>query len=303
MINAFVGVGFATRNTVAAPLDDSKAVKPGPTRLQPPFIEMSDGTQLFYREAGLEGPIAIFLHGSGATSQIWQYQMAYLGDHGVHCIAFDRRGHGRSSDPGRGFDFDTFADDLANALAHLELKNVVLISHSMGAGEVVRYLTRHGKDRVARIVLVSPTTPLVMKKADNPNGIDKSALDLLPPKLCHDFPSWADGNARSFLGKDASEATLQWRLRMADQCSLKAMVDCYRATTETDFRGELPHISIPSLIIHGDADQSAPVDSTARRTAALIPGCELKVYPGAPHLLMLTEIDRLNSDLLEFIKV
>lgn len=274
---------------------------PAASKPRSPFLQMSDGTQLFYREAGSEGTVAVFLHGSGATSQIWQYQMGYLADHNVHCIAFDRRGHGRSSDPGRGFDFDTFADDLASALIQLELKDVVLIGHSMGTGEVVRYLSRHGSERVARVVLVSPTIPIVMKKVDNPNGVDKAVLDQLPPKLNHDFPNWATESVRAFLGTDASEATVQWRLRMADQCSLKAMVDCYRATTETDFRTELPHISVPTLIIHGDADQSAPIESTARRTAALIPGCELKVYRGAPHLLMLTEIDRLNRDLLVFV--
>jgi non-heme chloroperoxidase len=301
LINSSVGIGLAALGATAAPACDGEPTKPTAAKRRPPFLEMSDGTQLFYREAGLEGPVAVFVHGNGATSQAWQYQMGFLADQNVHCIAFDRRGHGRSSDPGRGFDFDTLSDDLASAFAQLELNNVVLISHSMGAGEVVRYLTRHGSARVARIALVSPTTPLVMKKDDNPSGVDKSVLDQLPPKLYHDFPRWAAENARIFLGKDASEETAQWRLRMADQCSLKAMVDCYRAITETDFRAELAHISIPTLIVHGDADHSAPIDSTGRRTAALIPGSQLKVYPGAPHMLIWTEIDQLNRDLLDFI--
>jgi non-heme chloroperoxidase len=300
ILNASAGVGLAAHGIDIASASDDQSIEATAGKHQPPLLEMSDGTQIFYREAGIGGPVAVFHHGNGATSQVWQYQMGYLADHNVRCVAFDRRGHGRSSDPGRGFDFDTFADDLARAVAQLELSNVVLISHSMGAGEIVRYLTRHGSDRVARIVFVSPTTPLVMKTIDNPNGVDKSVLDQLPPKLYHDFPRWAAENARTFLGKDASEETVQWRQRMADQCSLKAIVDCYRATTETDFRAELAHISIPTLIIHGDADRSAPIDSTARRTAALVAGSKLKIYPGAPHMLMLTEIDRLNRDLFEF---
>jgi non-heme chloroperoxidase len=299
IVNAAVGAGIATSTVDPVARADQPARTA--TGNRPPFLEMSDGTQLFYREAG-EGPsVAVFVHGNGATSQVWQYQMGFLADHNVHCIAFDRRGHGRSSDPGRGFNFDTFAEDLASSLSQLGLKNIVLVSHSMGAGEVVRYLASHGSDRVSRLALVSPTTPLVMKTPDNPNGVDKSILDQLPPKLYQDFPKWAADNAWVFLGQSASEETVQWRQRMADQCSLKAMVDVYRATTETDFRAELPHIAIPTLIVHGDADRSAPLDSTARRTAALIRGSELKVYPGAPHMLMLTEIDRLNRDLLAFI--
>lgn len=303
LINSSVGVGLAAFGVSAASARDRELTKPTVAKRRSPFVEMSDGTQLFYREAGAGGKVVVFLHGNGATSQEWQYQMGYLADQNVHCIAFDRRGHGRSSDPGRGFDFDTFADDLASALAQLELKNIVLISHSMGAGEIVRYLTRHGSERVARIILVSPTTPLVMKKDDNPNGVDKAVLDQLPPKLYHDFPKWVVENARTFLGKDVSEETVQWRIRMSDQCSLKAIVDCYRAITETDFRAELPHISVPTLIVHGDADRSAPIDSTGRRTAALIPGSQLKVYAGAPHMLMFTEIDRLNRDLFDFINI
>lgn len=302
-MNASAGVWLAACGAPAAPMSNRRLEKPIVAKPRLPFVEANDGTQLFYREAGVGGTVAVFLHGNGATSQEWQYQMGYLANHKVHCVAFDRRGHGRSSDPGRGFDYDTLADDLASALSQLDLRKIALISHSMGAGEVVRYLTRHGSDRVARIVLVSPTTPLVMKKDDNPNGAEKAVLDQLPPKLYHDFPKWAAENARTFLGKDASEETVQWRIRLSDQCSVKAMVDCYRAITETDFRSELPHISIPTLIIHGDADHSAPIDSTARRTASLIPRSQLKVYPGAPHMLMLTEIDKLNRDLLDFISI
>lgn len=301
VLHASVGVGLAASGIKAVAADESGPARPAAPHGRPPFIETTDGTQLFYREAGVGKTVAVFVHGNGATSQAWQYQMGFLADHNVRCIAFDRRGHGRSSDPGRGFDYDTFADDLATALAQLDLTNLILIGHSMGAGEVVRYLSRHGSARVARIALVSPTTPLVMKTADNPNGVDKAVLDQLPPKLYSDFPKWAAENARTFLGKDASEETAQWRLRLADQCSLKAIVDSYRAVTETDFRLELPRIKVPTLIIHGDADQSAHIDSTARKTAALIPGCRLKVYPGAPHMLIWTDIDRLNRDLLDWI--
>lgn len=300
ILNASIGVGVAAGCPAVSAGQDALPQSAG-VRRRSPFVEMSDGTQLFVREAGEGERVAVFLHGNGASSQIWQYQMGFLADQGVHCIAFDRRGQGRSNDPGKGFDFDTLADDLSSVLSQWELKNIVLISHSMGSGEIVRYLTRYGSDRLTRIVLVSPTIPFVMKAVDNPNGTDKSVLDQLPPKLYQDFPRWVTQNVRTFYGVNASEETVQWGCRMAEQSSLKAIVDYYRAITETDFRAELPHISVPTLIIHGDADQSAHIDSTARRAAALIPNCQLKVYAGAPHVLMLTEVDRLNQDLLEFI--
>ena len=172
----------------------------------------------------------------------------------------------------------------------------------MGCGEIVRYLSRHGSSRVARIVLVSPTTPFTLKTADNPEGIDKAAFDRLRASWSKDFPKWLGQNARPFFTPETSPEMVQWGINMASQTSLKALIDCNRVDTETDFRNELPRVTVPTLIVHGDKDVSAPIDFTAKRTARLVPGSRLIIYEGAPHGLMLTHLERFNSDLLSFIR-
>jgi non-heme chloroperoxidase len=266
-----------------------------------PAIETRDGATLFLREWGTGTPV-LFVHSWAVNADLWQYQMVHLSTQGLRCIAYDQRGHGRSSDPGHGYDFDTLADDLATVIDKLGLESVTLVGHSMGCSEIVRYLSRRGAGRVARIVLVSPTLPFMMKTPDNPDGIDKAALERLRAMFTRDFPKWLAANARPFFVPETSPAMVEWGIQMCLQASLKAIVDCNRADLETDFRAELPRITVPTLIIHGDTDVSAPVERTGKPTAHLIRRSQLKVYEGAPHGLMLTHVDRLNADLLAFIR-
>lgn len=268
---------------------------------QTPFIETRDRTRLFYRNWGKGKPV-VFISGWALNSDAWQYQMIHLAEQGLRCIAYDRRGHGRSSDPGQGYDYDTLADDLATLLNELDLREVTLVGHSMGGGEIVRYLSRHGAARIARAVLLAPVTPFLLKTADNPEGVDKRVFEQLRAAWGKDFPKWLADNARPFFVPETSPELIQWGINLSLQCSLKAAVDCNRAATETDFRAELAKITMPTLIIHGTADKSAPLELTGRKTARLLPGSQLKVYEGAPHGLFITHLERVNRDLLAFIK-
>jgi non-heme chloroperoxidase len=263
------------------------------------FIERTDGTALFYRDWGTGKPI-VFVAGAGVPSGMWAYQMVPLVQAGFRCVAFDRRGHGRSSDPGRGYDFDTLSDDLAAVIETLDLREVTLVGHSMGCGEIVRYLTRHGSARVARVALIAPTTPFLLKTEDNPRGVDKAVFEELRAGFLRDYPQWLAENARPFVVAETSDAIIQWCMDLMLQTSLQAVVECNVAVTETDFRDELRRMDTPVLIVHGTVDQSAPIELTGRPTAELIRGSELRVYEGAPHGLLLTHIERLNADLLRF---
>ena len=203
--------------------------------------------------------------------------MVHLAANGFRCVAYDRRGHGRSTDPGRGYDFDTLADDLAAVLERLDLRDVTLVGHSMGCAEITRYLTRHGSSRVARIALVSVSLPFVMKTVDNPDGVDKSALDAQRTSWARgDFPKWLGENARPFFVPETSQQMVDWGIRLCLQASMQALLECNRIDVEVDFRPELPAIRVPTMIVHGDKDVSAPLDFTARRVAKLIPESKLK---------------------------
>jgi non-heme chloroperoxidase len=269
--------------------------------IKSPYFSGSDGTQLFYKEWG-QGTPAVFLHSWSLTSDMWQYQMLDLANRGVRCIACDMRGHGRSADPGRGYDYDTLADDLAALFDHLDLNNVTLIGHSMAGGVIVRYLTRYGAKRVARIVLVAPVLPFLMKTEDNPDGIDKSVFAQLRGVFAADFPKWLSDNVEAFFAPDTSPAMQRWGMDMSMRSSLKAVIDLNREVTNTDFRAEMRGITVPALIIHGDKDASAPLELTGRKAADLIVGSRLIVYPDGPHGLFVTHRKRLNSDLLEYIR-
>jgi non-heme chloroperoxidase len=268
-------------------------------RIAGSFIETRDGTQLFYRDWGTGTPL-VFMSGWALTSDCWGYQMAPLSE-STRCIAYDRRGHGRSSDPGRGFDADTLADDLAAVLDALDLKNVTLVAHSMAGGEAVRYLSRYGPQRVERIALISATLPFMTKTADNPDGIDPAVFENGRRNvLLRDFPKALRDNMRPFGVAETSDAMLDWISGLMLRCSMKALVECNRALTSTDFRPDLAKVDVPTLIVHGDKDVSAPLAITGRKTAALLPQATVKIYEGAPHGLFLTHAERLNKDLLEF---
>jgi non-heme chloroperoxidase len=269
------------------------------------FIEAPDGTGLFFRDWGSGKPVVLTAPWA-LNSAWWEYLMCDLSGRGLRCIAYDRRGHGRSSQPGNGYEFDTLADDLAAVVEELDLHEITLVGQSMGCGEVVRYLSRHGSNRVARVVLISTITPFVLKTDDNPNGVDRPTLENVRKALSIDRPTPIARAAPAFFGapkNNVSQELMDWWVRMmVDGCSLKTMLDLHRVFTETDFRPELRGISLPTLLIHGDNDTSTPIDTTARKTVPLIPNCRLKVYEGAAHGLPITHADQLKADLTAFIK-
>jgi len=268
---------------------------------EPGFIRTADNVNLFYRDWGT-GEAVVFLNGWGMSSDTWCYQMLHLNDQGFRCIAYDSRGHGRSSDPGCGYDFDTMAQDLAAVLKVLELSSVTLIGHSIGCGVITRYLTRYGSGRIKRIAMLGTITPYMRKASDNPDGVPDEAINYFQAKeLMQNLPKWLAENAAPFFGQKTPVGMDAWLIQIAQSASGKALLECSRTLRDADFRQELTKIDIPALILHGDKDVSGPLELTARRTAALIPGAILKVYENVAHALFLTDVDRVNADLLEFI--
>ncbi|WP_210254807.1 alpha/beta fold hydrolase [Methylocapsa sp. S129] len=265
-----------------------------------PFIATKDDTQLYWREWGQGAPI-LFLNGLGCGSQMWDYQIAAFAEQGFRCIGFDRRGHGRSDQPAGGYDYDTFADDIATLIDALNLSDVTLIAHSMAGGEAVRYLTRHGSKRVARIVLLGSTTPMLLKTDDNPNGVPLAGFEALWAQWRRDYPKWVADNIAPFFIPETSPAMMRWGATLL-QISIPAALACSRAMVEEDFRAEMRRIKVPTLLIHGDRDRSMPVEITGKPSAELIPGCQLHIYEGAPHGLMFTHMDRLHADILRFMR-
>lgn len=267
------------------------------------FIETPDGVKLAYTDWGTGQPV-VFIHAWALPSPMWDYQIGALSEQGLRCIAYDRRGHGRSSKPSSGYDCDTLADDLSALLTQLDLRGVTLVSHSFGSGEVVRYLTRHGASRIARIALIAPAAlPFVMKTPDNPNGIPVEQLEFFRTKVLQsDFPKWLEDGKKAFFVAETSPGLQDWVKGLMLTTPLPVAVETNRRITSTDFRKELPGITVPTLVIHGDMDVSAPIELTGRPTAALIPGAQFKLYEGAPHGLFLTHKDRLNADLIGFVK-
>ncbi len=266
------------------------------------YVRAKDGTQLHCHQWG-QGAAVVFVHSWGLHSAMWQYQTSAFAERGLRCITYDRRGHGRSDLPSRGYDVDTLADDLATILDQLRLSQVTLIGHSMGCCEIVRYLSRHGNHRVARVVLLSPTTPFLKRTPDNPEGIPEQAFDAVRAQWTADFPKWISDNTPPFFSTDTSPAMQQWGASMMLQMSLPIALACNRSMVETDFRDDLKRLSVPTLLIHGDADASAPLALTGARTAPLIPQCTFTVYEGAPHGLFVTHKARLNAEILRFIGV
>lgn len=288
-----------------AAADEATGAQPAPARAMPgagDFIETATGVKLAFTDWGAGKPV-VFIHAWALPSAMWDYQISALCEQGLRCIAYDRRGHGRSSKPGTGYDCDTLADDLSALLTRLDLHGVTLVSHSFGSGEVVRYLTRHGASRIERIALIAPAaTPFVTKTPDNPNGIPAEQLEFFRTKILQaDFPKWIEDGKKTFFVADTSPSLQGWVAQLMLSTPLPIAIEYNRRITATDFRSELPAIPVPTLVIQGDKDVSAPIDMTGRPTAALIPNAQFKVYEGAPHGLFLTHKDRLNADLLRFI--
>ncbi|HEY4927121.1 MAG TPA: alpha/beta hydrolase [Roseiarcus sp.] len=265
-----------------------------------PFITARDGAQLYWRDFGQGAPI-LFLNGLGCSSQMWDYQVAAFADQGFRCIGFDRRGHGRSDQPAGGYDLDTFADDVATLIDELGLATLTLVTHSMGGGEAVRYLTRHGSERVSRLILLAPTTPMLLKSNDNPGGAPRAGFEALWAQWRRDYPKWVADNIAPFFIPETSPAMMAWGASLL-QISIPAALASSRAMVEADFGAEMRRITIPTLIIHGDRDRSTPIELTGKPSAELIPGCRFLVYEGAPHGLMFTHMDRLHADILNFVR-
>lgn len=288
---AAAGATLATAGSVA-----KAAPAPSPRRGR---VVAKDGTELFVRDWG-EGRPLVFMAGWTLTSEAWAYQAAELSDQGFRCVSYDRRGHGKSDDPGRGYDFDTLADDLASLLEARDLTEVTLVAHSMASGEVVRYMARHNGARVRSIVFLAPTTPFLTQTPDNPIGVPAAVFEQVRQSWMHDFPKWIDENAAPFVTPQTSPGMIAWIKAQMTSCSMKAVIECNRAMVATDFRKDLAGIKVPALVIHGTMDASAPLQLTGKRTAEIVPGAKLKVIEGAPHGLFVTHIEQVNTEIRAF---
>jgi pimeloyl-ACP methyl ester carboxylesterase len=234
------------------------------------------------------------------NADMWDLQMLHVAGAGLRAISYDQRGCGRSTDPGDGYAFDTLADDLASIIEQLDLRSVVLVGHSIGCGQIVRYLTRHGGSRVSGILLLSASLPYVQRAPDNPDGLDPKHFDSVRHQIATDPAKWVARAAQLSFPSEASPEMLQWGIRLSLNNSFRAMIATSHIDVETDFRPELPTLSARTLVAHGDGDLTCAFELTGRRAAALIPGAQLKVYPGAGHLLFLTHSAQFNDDLLAF---
>lgn len=268
-----------------------------------PFIEAADRTSLFVTEWGAGRPV-VFTHAWGLRSDQWAYQVPALASAGMRCLLYDRRGHGRSDRAAAGYDLDTLADDLAAVINHFELSEVTLVSHSLGSREAVRYLTRHGDARVAGLVLVAPTTPMLRQTVGNPDGLAPAAIEASIAAVAADVPGWcaAFEAAGPYFGisPGSSQGLIDWTIRMIVDTPSYVLLETLKINLAADMRDELPKIQVPTLVVHGDRDASAPIDLTGRKTAALISGASLRVYPGAGHGLYASDHEALNADILAF---
>jgi pimeloyl-ACP methyl ester carboxylesterase len=264
-------------------------------------IRAKDGTALFHRDWG-EGRPVVFVSSWALTSEMWAYQVAHLSDAGFRCIAFDRRGHGRSDAPGRGYDLDTLADDLAAVIDQLGLTSVDIVAHSMGGSETARYIARHGAGRVRRVAMLAPAGPCLTQRADNPYGAPRAYFDARIAEWKADFPKWIRANQAPFFTPTTSQPMQEWLIAQMLTTPTPVAIAAFRALIDGDVRADLGKIGRPTLILHGDRDASAPLEITGRRFAAGIRGAELKVYPGAPHGLFVTHLEQVNADLEAFLK-
>jgi non-heme chloroperoxidase len=271
------------------------------------YITTKDGTSIYYKDWGKGQPI-VFSHGWPLSADAWESQMFFLASKGYRCIAHDRRGHGRSSQPWEGNNMDQYADDLAELFEKLDLKNAVMIGHSTGGGEVTRYLGRHGTKRVSKAVLVGAVPPLMLKTKANPGGLAKEVFDGLRAGYLADraqfFLDFASGPFFGFNrpGAKVSQGLIQSWLLQALMCGHKAGYDCIQAFSETDFTEDLKKFDVPTLIIHGEDDQVVPIGAAAMLSSKLVKNSILKVYPRGAHALGDTSKEQLNKDLLEFVK-
>lgn len=269
-----------------------------------PSFTTRDGSEIYYKDWGTGQPI-VFSHGWPLTADAWEDQMVYLAEHGFRAIAHDRRGHGRSSQPWEGNHMDQYADDLAELFEKLDLRDTIMVGHSTGGGEVVRYLGRHGEARVAKAVLIAAVPPQMVESEDNPNGLPRHVFDDIRSAMAADRSQYLKDLTGPFFGANREAAQVSQGMRdtfwlLSMQGGLKNELDCIAAFSETNFFADLDKISLPVLIIHGDDDQIVPFETAGKHAAELLKNSVLKVYPGGAHALPSTEKDQINADLLEF---
>src|SRR5579859_5629514 len=271
-----------------------------------PTIKTDDNTPIYYKDWG-QGPPVVFSHGWPLNADAWEDQMLFLADRGYRCIAHDRRGHGRSGQPWDGNEMNTYADDLATLVESLDLKNAIHVGHSTGGGEVARYIGRHGTKRVAKTVLIGAVPPLMLKTRANPEGTPLAEFDKIRQAVLSDRSQfWKDLSA-PFYGANRPGAKVSQGLRdsfwlQGMLAGHKAVNDCIKAFSETDFTEDLRKFDVPTLILHGDDDQIVPIGAAALLSAKLVKGATLKIYPGFPHGMPTTNADQINADLLAFVK-
>lgn len=269
-------------------------------------ITSKDGTPIYYKDWG-RGPVVVFSHGWPLSADAWDGQMLFLAQRGFRAVAHDRRGHGRSGQASSGNDMNGYADDLADVIETLELRNVTLVGHSTGGGEVARYIGRHGTKRVAKAVLIGAVPPLMLKSTAHPDGLPLEVFDSMRAGVLKDRSQFYRDLAVPFYGANRPDAKVSqgildqfWLWSM--QSGLKNAYECIKAFSETDFTEDLKRFDVPTLLLHGEDDQIVPVHNSARRSERLIKAAKAIYYPGAPHGLTATHADQVNADLLAFLR-
>ncbi len=274
-----------------------------------PFVKSIQNNEapvsIYYEDSGTGLPV-VFIHGWPLNSSMWEYQVTQLPQQGLRCITYDRRGFGKSDRPFGCYGYNTLAGDLKAVLDELDLHEVTLVGFSMGGGEIAKYFSLYGGERIAKVVLISAVVPYMLQTEDNPDGVPQESFDKMLKEITDDRPGFLEAFNKDFYGvellnKPVTDAYLANALTQALNASPIATIECAKSFSSTDFRDDVPKINVPTLIIHGDKDKTVPIKATAEQAVENIKGAVLKVYEGAPHGLWFTEKDKLNQDLIDFI--